>query len=68
MTHWIDKPILENIYAPWWKLALARALGEKRMGFDDDFAITSYWWRGRMYVTKVERLPSPTAALDEGGK
>jgi hypothetical protein len=56
MTHWIDKAIAENIYAPWWKLLLAKVLGERRMGFDHDCAITSYWWRGRLYVTKEEKV------------
>jgi len=41
---------------PRWKLWLARILGERTIGHDeDDEVLTVYRWRGRLYV-----YPSPT--------
>ena len=41
-----------------WELWLAKLLGTKKVTTDKGVKVTSYFWRGKMYVSQVEYLGS----------
>jgi len=45
---------MDNYFAPWWTMYLARIFGEKRIGYDSGYKTTMYAWRGRLYVWSVK--------------
>jgi rubredoxin len=47
---------IRRAHAPRWKILLAMVLGRKTVGEDLGYRITVHHWRGRAYVTGIERL------------
>lgn len=38
----------------WIELHLAMTFGEKHIEYETDVVVTSYYWRGTIYVTDIE--------------
>ena len=43
-----------KMFAPWWAIYLARIFGKKRFGYDSGYKMTTYTWRGIIYVWDIE--------------
>lgn len=44
-------PALHTLTATRWTLLMARLFGRKRVTHDGDYRVTSYLWRGKLYLT-----------------
>lgn len=42
-------------YAPWWRVFLAWAFGYRIRERSGPWEVRAYWWRGKLYVTKLGR-------------
>lgn len=50
-------PAINTLYAPWWKIMLARAFGKKCVEQDGNTRVTTHTLFGTTYLTKTERIP-----------
>ena len=46
------KAAMNTVYAPWWKLRLAKLFGVRVEGYDSGYRVVAYKWRGIMYLTE----------------
>ncbi len=45
------------VYAPWWKVRLAKLLGTRVEGRDSGCHVVAYKWRGILYLTERDPVP-----------
>lgn len=42
-----------DFVAPWWQMLGARLFGKKVIGYDSGYRVTTYRWRGAVYVWRI---------------
>lgn len=60
-----------TIFAPWWKLWLARLFGKRFQGKDGICTTYGYFWRGKYYITDCKYHDSRASSdrrFHQGGK